>query len=117
VLERTREFGGLLAVGMRPKQIGAMVWQELIFLSLLGVALGIAMGVGLVVWIGDIGIAFEGMDEIMNQFGISGRIYPALSWLGALAGPSVILISITILGFIPYRHILVLEPVSAMGAR
>jgi len=116
VLERTREFGGLLAVGMRPKQIGAMVWLELIFLSLLGVALGIAMGVGLVVWIGDIGIAFEGMDEIMNQFGISGRIYPALSWLGALAGPSIIIISITILGFIPYRHILGLEPVSAMGA-
>jgi ABC-type lipoprotein release transport system permease subunit len=116
VLERTREFGGLMAVGMRPKQIGAMVWLELVFLSLLGVALGIALGLGLVVWIGTIGISFEGMDEIMAQFGISGRIYPSLNWIGALAGPSVIITAITILGFIPYRHILGLEPVSAMGA-
>ena len=116
VLERTREFGGLMAIGMRPGQIGAMVWLELVFLSLLGVALGIGLGIGLVIWIGTIGISFEGMDEVMGQFGISGRIYPSLSWIGALAGPSVILAAITILGFIPYRHILGLEPVSAMGA-
>lgn len=117
VLERTREFGGLMAIGMRPKQIGAMVWLELVFLALVGVALGIALGVGLVIWVGHIGIAFQGMDEVMNQFGISGRIYPSLSWVGAMAGPSVIIIAITILGLIPYRHILGLEPVQAMGAR
>ena len=116
VLERTREFGGLMAIGMRPRQIGAMVWLELVFLSLLGVAIGIALGVGLVLWIGEVGIAFEGMDDVMNQFGISGRVYPALSWLSASAGPVIIITSIAILGFIPYRHILGLEPVSAMGA-
>ena len=33
VLERTREFGMLMAVGMRPGQIGRMVWLELLFLA------------------------------------------------------------------------------------
>ncbi len=44
VLERTREFGMLLALGMRPAQIGAMVWIELLALALLGCAIGVAIG-------------------------------------------------------------------------
>jgi len=39
-LERTREFGTLLALGMRPAQIGAMVWIELLVLALLGCSIG-----------------------------------------------------------------------------
>ncbi len=44
VLERTREFGMLLALGMRPDQIGRMVWLELLFLAGTGSAIGIALG-------------------------------------------------------------------------
>ena len=116
VLERTREFGGLMAIGMRPRQIGAMIWLELIFLSLLGAGIGIALGAGVTIWIENIGIAFPGMEDVLSQWGISGRVYPDLSWLSALAGPGVIVGSIVALGLIPYRHILRLEPVSAMGA-
>lgn len=116
VLERTREFGGLLAIGMRPRQIGAMVWLELIFLSLLGAGIGIALGLGIVVWVGNVGIYIAEMDEVMAQWGISGRLYPSVSLAGTLAGPGVIVASITVLGIIPYRRIMGLEPVSAMGA-
>ena len=116
VLERTREFGGLMALGMRPTQIGAMVWLELIFLSLLGAGIGIALGAGLTLWVQSVGIQFPGMDEVFRQWGISGRVYPDLSLLSAVAGPGVIVISIIILGLIPYRRILGLEPVEAMGA-
>ena len=44
VLERTREFGMLLALGMRPRLVGRMVWLELITLALLGNAIGILVG-------------------------------------------------------------------------
>ena len=44
VLERTREFGMLAAIGMKPNQIGRMVWIELLFLTAIGIALGIAIG-------------------------------------------------------------------------
>ena len=116
VLERTREFGGLMAIGMRPRQIGAMVWLELIFLSLLGTAIGIALGAALVIWLEGVGIEIPGADEVMAQWGMAGRIYPDLSFLSATVAPAVIVLSIVVLGFIPYRRILGLEPVSAMGA-
>ncbi len=116
VLERTREFGGLMAIGMRPAQIGTMVWLELVFLSLLGAGIGIALGAGITVWVQEVGIQFAGMDEVFRQWGISGRVYPSLSLFTATIGPGIIVGAIVILGLIPYRHILGLEPVKAMGA-
>jgi len=116
VLERTREFGGLLAIGMRPGHIGAMVWLELIFLSLIGSTIGIALGAALSLYFESVGMQFAGMEELFAQWGLSGRVYSKLSWVSALAGPGVIVAAITLLGFIPYRHILGLEPVSAMAA-
>jgi ABC-type antimicrobial peptide transport system permease subunit len=56
------------------------------------------------------------MDEMFRQWGISGRVYPNLSLLSAFAGPGIIVTAIIILGLIPYRRILGLEPVEAMGA-
>jgi len=116
VLERTREFGGLMAIGMRPAQIGAMVWLELIFLALLGVGMGSALGVGLTLWIAQVGINFPGIEELFRQWGITGEVFPVLSWFSATAGPGIIALSIIVLGLIPYRHIKGLAPVKAMGA-
>jgi len=116
VLERTREFGGLMAIGMRPAQIGSMVWLELIFLSLLGAGIGIALGAGVTLWVENVGIKFPGLDEIFAQWGVTGRVYPDLSLFTAVAGPGVIVVSIIVLGLIPYRRIMGLEPVTAMGA-
>ena len=116
VLERTREFGGLMAIGMRPAQIGTMVWFELIFLSLLGAGIGIALGSGASYWVEQVGINFPGLDELFKQWGITGRVYPNLSLFSATIGPGIIVVSIVILGLIPYRRIMGLEPVEAMGA-
>ncbi len=116
VLERTREFGGLMAIGMRPAQIGSMVWLELIFLSVLGAGIGIALGAGASYWVEQVGINFPGLDELFRQWGITGRVYPNLSLFSATIGPGIIVVSIVILGLIPYRRIMGLEPVEAMGA-
>jgi ABC-type lipoprotein release transport system permease subunit len=45
ILERTREFGILRAIGTRPLQIFAMIISETLFLSVSGVVIGIAMSV------------------------------------------------------------------------
>ncbi len=116
VLERTREFGMLLAVGMKPRQAGGMVWIELILLALIGNALGILIGGGLAFYFQQTGIVFSGMEGLLAQFGLSDKLYPTLSMLSATAGPLAVIVSVTLAGIIPFRHILKLNPIDAVGA-
>jgi ABC-type lipoprotein release transport system permease subunit len=116
VLERTREFGMLLAVGMRPGQIGAMVWMELLALALTGCALGLLIGGGVTVWFQINGIVLPGMGKLLAQFGLPERLYPTLSPLSALLGPGAILVSIVIGGIVPYLRVARLTPALAMRA-
>lgn len=116
VLERTREFGMLLAVGMQSRLVGRMLWLELIFLSVIGNAAGILIGGAAALWFQSHGIVFSGVEGLFAQWGLSGRLYPSLSLTSALAGPLVIVLSVVIAGLVPYRRIRRLEPVAAMGA-
>jgi ABC-type lipoprotein release transport system permease subunit len=114
VLERTREFGMLLAIGMRPRLIGRMVWIELHALALFGCAIGLIVGSGITLWFQHQGIAFPGIGELMAQFGLPPRLYPALTPLSALIGPGAILVSITVGGIVPYLRVCHLTAASAM---
>ncbi|MDE3114982.1 MAG: ABC transporter permease [Pseudomonadota bacterium] len=116
VLERTREFGMLMAIGMRPSQIGRMVWIELLFLAGLGALLGIALGAGLTLWASAHGIAFSGAEALFSQWQMPSTLYPQLSWVSALSGPLVISLAIALAGLVPYVRVRRLEPVSAMRA-
>lgn len=117
VLERTREFGMLLALGMKPNQIGRMVWLEMIFLSVLGTGIGILLGIAVTGYVQTVGIGFEGLDEIYAQWGLPSRMYPNMTPFRVLAGPGAIVVSISLLGIIPYRRTLGLDPVSAMASQ
>lgn len=116
VLERTREFGVLLALGMKPHQIGRMVWMEIIFLSTVGAGIGIILGIILTGIFQNTGIAIdmEGTAEIYAQWGLPSKFYPEMTVGRVLSGPGAMVVSIVILGFIPYRRVLGLEPVEAM---
>ena len=116
VLERTREFGMLLAIGMRPTQIGRMVWLELLFLAGIGTILGIALGAGATSWFAKTGIPFPGAEALFAQWHMPSTLFPQLDYISALSGPLAIAISICIAGFVPYARVRRLEPVSAMRA-
>ncbi len=116
VLERTREFGMLLAVGMRPRQIGQMVWLEMLALALLGCAIGLAIGAGATLWFEHAGISFGGLGKLLAQFGLPPRLYPTLTLLSASLGPAAILLSISLGGLVPYLRVTHLTPALAMRA-
>lgn len=44
VMERVREFGVMMAIGMKPRQLAAMVLMEGMVLGLIGAAIGLALG-------------------------------------------------------------------------
>ncbi|WP_293677199.1 FtsX-like permease family protein [uncultured Phenylobacterium sp.] len=114
VLERTREFGMLLAVGMQPHMIGRMVWIELVGLALVGCGAGLAIGGGITLWLQHQGVLIPGMADLLSQFGLPPRLYPALSPLSALIGPGAIFVAILIGGIVPYLRVARLTPALAM---
>jgi putative ABC transport system permease protein len=101
---------------MRPSLIGRMVWLELISLAVVGNLIGIAIGGAVTIWLERRGISFGGMETLLAQFGLPGRLYPALDWLSALAGPGAMTLAICVAGLVPYLHVQRLEAATAMRA-
>lgn len=116
VLERTREFGVLLAIGMRPDQIGRMVWFELLILAGGGAALGATLGAALTAWIAHVGMTFAGAEALFERWNMPATLYPELDLVSALSGPLALALAIIVAGVVPYLHIRRLEPVEAMRA-
>ena len=114
VLERTREFAVLLAVGMQPVKIGVMIWLELMFLALVGVAAGIVIGDVVTAIVAHYGLALPGSDALFAKWGVPGRMSPRLSLASMTAGPAVMTFFILVSGIFPYGHVRGLEPVTAM---
>ncbi|MDD9889362.1 MAG: ABC transporter permease [Gammaproteobacteria bacterium] len=78
VLERTREFGVLKAIGSRPAKLAAMITLETILLALISVLLGLLISIPLILWFTYSGFALpEPMDVggvLMSH--ITGELSP-----------------------------------------
>jgi ABC-type lipoprotein release transport system permease subunit len=116
VLERTREFGIMLALGATPLRIGALVMLESALLTLIGLGIGVALGGGIAWYFYIEGFTFPGMAEIYAQFGLPGVITPKLSVLTFTLGPSVIFVFTLVAALYPALRIRRLQPVEAMHA-
>ena len=116
VLERTREFGVLLALGMRPGQIGVMVWIELFALAGLGCLAGMAIGAGITLWLQAVGVVYPIDPRILAQFGAPSRLRPALTVFFLCLGPGALMIAIALGGVAPFLRVTRLTPILAMRA-
>jgi ABC-type antimicrobial peptide transport system permease subunit len=58
----------------------------------------------------------SGASELLNQFGISGRIYPKLTWLSATIGPLAVLVITFLAALYPALKVRRMQPVAAMRA-
>lgn len=115
VFERTREFGMLLAIGMRPARIILMLQWEALFVCLIGIAIGLSLAVGLTLWLMDVGIYLgEAMQDYARQFYMPDRMYPALSVAALTVSPIVMLIGTQLAALLPALRIRTLKPVEAL---
>lgn len=84
-LERVREFGLVLALGARGRDVVRIVTIESLIVCLAGAAVGLAGGLTLVAVLSD-GFRFPGMDSLMAEVGMNPVMYPALEpWQVVLA--------------------------------
>ncbi|NVM21117.1 MAG: ABC transporter permease [Desulfobacterales bacterium] len=116
VLERTREFGIMLALGAKPVSIGALIMLESTWLTLLGVAVGMTVGIAIVVYFHTYGFTYPGMEELMAFYNLPGVIKPEISTLSLTLGPAVVLLATCAAALYPALRIRLLKPVEAMRA-
>jgi len=116
VLERTREFGLMLALGARPQRIASLMVLESTMLTLLGLVIGLVIGTALVYWAHVTGIHYPGIEDLAEQFNLPNlsRIYPQMKLSNFLLGPVSIFIFTNIAAWIPILRVRKLEPVEAM---
>ncbi|MXY54857.1 MAG: ABC transporter permease [Gammaproteobacteria bacterium] len=104
VFERTREFGMLLAIGMRPNAIIAMLTIEALCVWAMGTIIGIALCLAVVMPLSAVGIdisGIEGMDAMVGQLMMPERLYPALNVEVLVESPGWMLLGTLIAALIP----------------
>ena len=116
VLERTREFGVMMALGVNPARLGSLVMTETAVMSGLGLAIGSALGFMLTWYLSVVGFSYPGMEEMTERFNLPDRMYPSLSVLSIMLGPGIIFICSLLASIYPALRLFFLQPVSAMRA-
>ncbi len=78
ILERTRELGMLMAIGMTKRRVFMMIMLETLFLALVGAIIGEALSMLLIHYYGNAGIDISSMAEGMESVGYSAITFPVL---------------------------------------
>ncbi len=116
VLERTREFGINLALGIAPGRLGRIVLLESGLMGLLGLVGGAALGAVVTYWFSVNGFSYPGMEELAASFNLPARFYPQVTLPSLLIGPAVVFVFTLIAALYPALRLHWLEPVAAMRA-
>jgi putative ABC transport system permease protein len=116
VFERTREFGMLLAMGMRPRTLVLMLQIEAAALALIGCVVGLAIGVPLVLWLGHVGIPLGDAGAAMRAFHVADRLYPTLDGVTALKPIGLMALCTQIAALLPALRVRRIAPVEALRA-
>ena len=78
VLERIRELGMLMAIGLNKRKIFLMIMLETFYLTLIGCPIGLLIGWLSVTLLGKIGINIAMFSEGLASYGFNSMIYPSL---------------------------------------
>ena len=114
VLERSREFGMLMAVGMHDRKIVQMVVVETIWIALIGGIAAIVAGAATLAWLGRTGVDLGHFAKGLSTFGVSEVIYPRVPiWLYPVLGVFVVLVAV-VAAVYPARRALKLNPVELL---
>ncbi len=114
VMERTREFGILLALGTKQEQILIMVAWESVFLGLIGSIAGLLLGTSLSVYFAGQGIDLSVFTSALNSFYMEPIIYPRLDPAQVIVSVTLVLLTSVIVSLYPAWHAANLKPMDAI---
>ena len=116
VMERTREFGILMAVGMRPWRIRAMVLLETVAMGLLSLVLGLTLGLAMSLYMERVGIDLSGYITPITYAGgtILPRLRAVIEPANFLVPAALLLVVCLVAGFLPAHRAAGLNPAAAI---
>jgi ABC-type lipoprotein release transport system permease subunit len=113
VLERRKEYGILLSLGVGHRRLIALLFAETALLASLGLVVGVFVGGLINAYFANHGIAFEGMEQMAEKFNLPSRIYPMQHFATLLAGPLIVFIGSVCAATYPALKLRKLHPVTA----
>lgn len=114
VLERSREFGMLKALGMKPRRIVSLILTESFWLIFTGLAVGNVVSVGTVLWVARSGIDLTAFVEGTVRVGLSRVVYPTISVEEWVAANFMVLIPGLLVNLYPAMKAARITPVVAL---
>ena len=116
VLERTREFGTMMALGLKPSRLARLVMTETVMMAGLGLSIGVLIGFIITAYLSVVGFSYPGMEEMAARFNLPDRMYPSISLLSLLLGPGIVAIGSLLAAIYPALRLYFLLPIEAMRA-
>ena len=116
VMERTREFGVISALGVKPGKLASLVMLETALMALIGLLAGVFLGWLVTLFFSHVGLAYPVMEEAAARFNLPGRMYPTISFLSLMLGPAVVFAFCLLASLYPALRLFRLRPVEAMRA-
>lgn len=116
IAERIKEFGILVAVGMKKLQLAIIVIMETVIISILGAVLGMLGSLPFVAYLhyNPISLASSKLGDVYSSMGIEPVIISALEPSVFIREFTIILVVALILSLYPIYSISKLDPVKAM---
>ncbi len=114
VLERTKELGMLMAIGMNHRRIFKMIMLETIFLTTVGALAGMIAGWAITEILGKTGIHFSGWGEGFEAIGFAARVFPIITPEFFMLIIAMVIVTAIVSSLLPARKALKLNPVEAL---
>lgn len=114
VLERVREFGVLMAIGMKRKKVFSMIILETIILSIVGGIAGMILAVITITYFGFAGIDLSAFAAGLSEWGLGTTLYPVLPISFYLSITVMILLTAVFSAMYPAIKAIKLKPAKAI---
>ncbi|MBI0397674.1 ABC transporter permease [Cyclobacterium marinum] len=116
VFRRQKEIGTYIALGMTKNEVAGLFTLEGCMYSLFSMLLGTLIGSPLFSYLSHKGISFGSVTADMG-IGLGDKIYPSFSFSLLISSALIVIISATIVSFIPARKIVTMNPIDALKGK